>query len=123
MNKKTAAYLLALFLIGLISTGCRSGLKTNQIEFGIMAAQKGLWNEAIFRWEKVVQSNPNSASAHNNLAVAYENRGLWEEAKKEYEIALELSPKNTYIQSNYENFKKHLEGQKDKEQTKKDEKK
>ena len=75
--------------------------------FGIRAAQKDLWNEAIFRWEKAVRSNPNSAAAHNNLAVAYEKKGLIEKAKKEYEIAIKLSPNHAQIKSNYQNFKEY----------------
>ena len=64
-------------------------------------------------------SNPSSAAAHNNLAVAYEKKGLWEEAKNEYETALKISPENKYIKSNYENFQKHYESF---EKEKKDEK-
>ncbi|MFP4081325.1 MAG: tetratricopeptide repeat protein [Candidatus Aminicenantes bacterium] len=89
----------------------------NQLQFGIEAAQKDLWDEAIFRWKKVIAHHPQSAAAHNNLAVAYEKKGWWEEAKKEYEIALKLNPDNSYIESNYEKFKKNQELSK-KEKTK-----
>ncbi len=81
----------------------------NQLLFGIQAARQDLWDEAIFRWKKVVLSDANSAAAHNNLAVAYEKKGLWEEAKNEYEIALKLSPGNAHIKANYQNFKKNHE--------------
>ena len=90
-------------------TMCSRTLSDEQLHFGILAAQKDLWDEAIFRWEKVIQSDPSSAAAHNNLAVAYEKKGLWEEAKKEYEIALELSPYNKQIKSNYDAFKENYE--------------
>lgn len=86
--------------------GCSRPVAETQLHFGIMAAQKDLWEEAIFRWKKALEANPNSAAAHNNLAVAYEKKGLWEEAKKEYEIALKLSPENTYVKSNHQNFKR-----------------
>ena len=95
----------------------------DQIQFGILSAQNGLWDEAIFRWKKAIQHNPDSAAAHNNLAVAYENRGMWEEAREEYQTALKLAPKNSYIQSNFENFKKNLEAREKVQQEKKDEKK
>lgn len=90
-----------------------------------MAAQKELWEEAIFRWEKVLQVNPDSAVAHNNLAVAYEKKGLLERAQEEYEKALKLSPNNRYIKSNYEKFKKTLESdlKENKEEKKIDDKK
>jgi len=60
----------------------------------------------------VVVSNPDSAAAHNNLAVAYEKKGLLKEAEKEYQVAKKLAPKNEYILSNYEKFKKRHDDQK-----------
>jgi len=123
MDKKA---LLLLFLLPffMLFTRCTSSPPQSQLHFGILAAQRNLWDEAIFRWKKAVQLEPNSSSAHNNLAVAYEKQGLWEEARKEYEKALELSPKNEYIQANYEKFKKRIEeGDKDEDDENKDKKK
>ncbi len=120
MHKKRVKSFLSFFLFVLILSGCSSGFKNNQIQFGILAAQKGLWDEAIFRWKKVIQTNPDSAAAHNNLAVAYEHAGQLEKAKLEYETALKLSPNNSHIKANFENFMKITEGQ---ERDKKDEKK
>ncbi len=119
MHKKLIIYFLFIALLALSFSGCTRQLLDNQLLFGIQAAQKDLWEEAIFRWKKVVLSNPKSAAAHNNLAVAYEKKGLWEEAKKEYETALELSPGNSHIKANYQNFKKNHESFK---KEKKDEK-
>ncbi len=108
MKKKLCLFLVLLpFLLLLFE--CRSSRPQSELSFGILSAQKDLWDEAIFRWKKTLESDPDSAAAHNNLAVAYEKKGRWAEAKKEYEIALELSPKNEYIQSNYERFKKRTE--------------
>jgi len=110
MNKKIITYILVVFLSGpLLFFSCSRVLVENELVFGIEAAQKDLWDEAIFRWRKVALSNPQSAAVHNNLGVAYEKKGLWEEAKKEYELALKLDPDNGYIQSNYQNFKKSYE--------------
>jgi len=109
MNKKLTLYLLVLLFLAISLASCARQLLDNQLLFGIQAAQKDLWDEAIFRWKKVILSNPESAAAHNNLAVAYEKKGLWEEAKIEYEIALKLSPGNTHIKSNYQDFKKNYE--------------
>ncbi|KPJ70255.1 hypothetical protein AMJ44_00330 [candidate division WOR-1 bacterium DG_54_3] len=106
MNKKRVP-LIFLFSMAISLLSCSSSLQNEQLRFGIRAAQKDLWNEAIFRWQKVLRSSPNSAAAHNNLAVAYEKKGLLEEAKKEYEIALKLSPENTRIKSNYQSFKEY----------------
>ena len=81
------------------------GKSREQIEFGIKVAQIGLWNEALYRWEKATQLDPNYAAAWNNLAIAYEHEGKFEQAKKAYEKALELEPKNLMIRQNYDLFK------------------
>src|SRR5260221_2837783 len=82
----------------------RSDAKT-QVEFGINVAQRGLWREAIYRWEKAVELDPSYAPAHNNLAIGYEHEGQLEKARKSYEKALELNPNDSQIRQNYELFK------------------
>ncbi len=76
-----------------------------QVQFGIDVAEKGLWREALYRWEKAVELDPTYAAAYNDLAVAYEHEGLFEKARKAYDKALELDPKNASIRQNYEYFK------------------
>ena len=76
-----------------------------QVEFGIRVAQNGLWNEALYRWQKAVELDPTYAAAWNNLAIAYEHEGRFEDAKKAYEQALQLDPKNLMIRQNYDLFK------------------
>src|SRR5947207_500031 len=76
-----------------------------QVGFGIDVAQKGLWREAIYRWEKAVEVDPTYAAAYNDLAVAYEHEGQLDKARKAYERALDLEPNNTQIRQNYELFK------------------
>ena len=76
-----------------------------QVEFGISVAQKGLWREAIYRWERATQIDPTYAAAHNNLAIAYEHEGELDKARAAYEKALQLEPNNSYIKQNYELFK------------------
>ena len=109
MAKKIITCVLILFLSSVLFFSCSRALVENELIFGIEAARKDLWDEAIFRWRKAALAQPQSAAAHNNLAVAYEKKGLWEEAKKEYEIALKLAPNNRYIQANYQNFKKRYD--------------
>lgn len=100
---------LGWLLLALFITGCGAPYQRSQLDFGIQAAATNMWDEAIFRWQKVIQEFPSSAAAHNNLAVAYEKKGLFEEAKKEYELAIELQPDNEYIQSNWTKFQKNYE--------------
>lgn len=76
-----------------------------QVEFGVQVAQKGLWKEALYRWERATQVDPTYAAAFNNLAVAYEQLGDFEKARKAYEKAVELEPNNTMIRQNFDLFK------------------
>ncbi len=76
-----------------------------QVDFGIDVAQRGLWREAIYRWERAVEIDPAYAAAFNDLAIAYEHEGQLQKARKAYDKALELEPNNTQIRQNYELFK------------------
>jgi Tfp pilus assembly protein PilF len=76
-----------------------------QVDFGINVAQRGLWREAIYRWEKATEIDPTYAAAFNDLAIAYEHEGQLDKARKAYERALELEPNNSQIRQNYELFK------------------
>lgn len=77
----------------------------SHVTFGIEVAQRGLWREAIYQWERALEIDPSYAAAHNNLAVAYEHEGQLEKARKAYERALELEPNNAQVRQNYELFK------------------
>ena len=123
IQRKITIYILTLLLLSAVFSSCSANLQSNQIQFGITAAQRGLWDEAISRWKKAVQSNPDSSAAHNNLAVAYEIKRNWDEAKKEYETALKLSPNNSHIKANFENFMKNLEAREEDDAKNKNEKK
>ena len=76
-----------------------------QVEFGISVAQRGLWREAIYRWEKATELDPTYAAAFNDLAIAYEHEGQLDKARKAYERAIELDPNNAQVRQNYELFK------------------
>jgi Flp pilus assembly protein TadD len=103
---RTYVLLAALFLTTAapLAADARGDAK-KQVEFGITVAQKGLWREAIFWWEKATQVDPTYAAALNNLAIAYEHEGQLEKARVAYEKALKLEPGNTLIKQNYELFR------------------
>jgi Flp pilus assembly protein TadD len=77
----------------------------SQVDFGINVAQRGLWREAIYRWEKAVELDPTYAAAYNDLAIAYEHEGMLDKARKAYDKAVELEPNNAQIRQNYDLFK------------------
>ena len=76
-----------------------------QVDFGIQVAQRGLWREAAYRWQRAVEIDPTYAAAWNNLAVAHEHSGDLEAAREAYDHALELDPNNLTIQQNYDLFR------------------
>jgi Flp pilus assembly protein TadD len=77
----------------------------SQVEFGINVAQRGLWREAIYRWQKATELDPTYAAAYNDLAIAYEHEGQLDKARKAYEKAIELDPNNSQVRQNYDLFK------------------
>jgi Flp pilus assembly protein TadD len=76
-----------------------------QVSFGITAAQKDLWKEALYRWKRAVEMDPTYAAAFNNLAIAYEHNGQFDDARVANEKALELEPNNVLIKQNYDLFR------------------
>ena len=76
----------------------------DQVDFGIEVAQRGLWKEAIYRWERAIELDPTYAEAWNNLAIGFERAGRLGEALEAYENALDLEPNNLTIEQNYDLF-------------------
>ncbi|MCB1049974.1 MAG: tetratricopeptide repeat protein [Acidobacteria bacterium] len=115
--RNQAILLLVVLAIGACGPSPAKNPKLNreilgeELEFGRQAAKYDLWNEAIFRWEKVVSQDPDNSKAINNLAVAYESVGNYDKAHELYRKALELNEDSTEIRKNYKRFlnfyKKH----------------
>jgi Tfp pilus assembly protein PilF len=98
------AFVLTLAAAVPARADARSDAK-KQVEFGISVAQRGLWREAIYRWERATKIDPSYAAAYNNLAVAYEHEGEFDKARTAYEKAVELDPENALVKQNFELFK------------------
>jgi Tfp pilus assembly protein PilF len=117
------AFLSSLILLAslLIAVGCRSAADTKtsetQSQFGVRMAKMNLWREAMFRFRRAVQIDPNDAEAHNNLAVALEANGDFDAAAKEYREALRLDRSNQHIQKNYSRFVEFTQKAKKREAT------
>ena len=106
MMVRTVALAAALVLTSASPT--RADARTDarsQVDFGIDVAMRGLWREAIYRWEKAVEIDPKYAEAYNDLGVAYEHEGQLPKAREAYEKALQIEPNNSQIRQNYELFK------------------
>ena len=77
----------------------------DQVNFGMMVAQKKLWKDAVARFEKAVELDPTYAAAWNDLAIGYEQLGKFDEARKAYEKAMLIDPGNQFIRNNYDQFR------------------
>jgi Tfp pilus assembly protein PilF len=109
MKRVFIASTVAILSLMLITSGCSSaGTDTarseTQKQFGVRMAKMNLWREAMFRFRRAVEIEPDDAMAHNNLAVALEANGDFDAALKEYREALRLDRSNQYIQKNYSRF-------------------
>lgn len=100
-----SALLLCAFLAPAPAWADARGDAKEQVEFGIRVAQRGLWREAIYRWERATQIDPTYAQAFNNLGIAYEHEGQLSKARTAYEKALAIEPNNALIQQNFDLFK------------------
>ena len=101
--------LVVVFLFSALATAPAyadaRGDARKQVEFGITVAQRGLWREAIYRWQRATEIDPTFAGAFNNLAIAHEHEGELEKARQAYEKALQIDPANPLIKQNFELFK------------------
>lgn len=98
---------MALVLLA-VAGGCASSKSTTdtgaQLAFGVEMARRGLWAEALFRFEKVRATEPRDVRALNNLAVSYEAVGRFDDALAAYREAVAASPDNRPLKQNYSRF-------------------
>lgn len=98
---------MALVLLA-VAGGCASSKPTTdtgaQLAFGVEMARRGLWAEALFRFEKVRDAEPRDVRALNNLAVSYEAVGRFDDALAAYREAVAAAPDNRPLKQNYSRF-------------------
>jgi Tfp pilus assembly protein PilF len=109
MKRAFTTSTLILVALLLAAAGCGSGSgdlsrAETQRRFGVRMAKMNLWREAMFRFRRATEIEPDNAMSHNNLAVACEATGDFDAAAKEYREALRLDRSNEYIQKNYSRF-------------------
>lgn len=98
-----------VLLAALAAAGCASAAPSaqqasSQVAFGVDMARRGLWNEALFRFEQARRERPSDAKVLNNLAVAYEAVGRFDEALELYKEASRLAPGERGLKLNYSRF-------------------
>jgi len=82
----------------------RTTTADEQLDFGVKMARKGLWSEALFRFDQARRLDPGNVRILNNVAVAYEATGRFEQALEAYQDALAADPGNRDLRRNYSQF-------------------
>ena len=110
MSRKSSPRGSSLLLLAVLSGGCASSGSppgtdaAEQLRFGVDMARRGLWSEALFRFEQSRRISPGDPEALNNIAVAYEAVGRFEDALATYKEAIAAAPGNRDVKSNYSRF-------------------
>ena len=104
----------AVLVVGLLVAATASAAKgkskirrvtaAEQLSFGVDMAKRGLWREALFRFQRARQLDPGMTRVLNNLAVAYEAVGDFDRALEHYKLALAADPGNRDLKKNYARF-------------------
>jgi tetratricopeptide (TPR) repeat protein len=97
---------IALLAAAPISAGDPTTKKAkNEIKWGIEAARRGYWLEALNRFQRADTLVPNRVNVLNNIAVALEASGRYEDALLAYETALKVAPNDRVVRRNFTQFK------------------
>ncbi|MEA2601478.1 MAG: hypothetical protein QOF89_2470 [Acidobacteriota bacterium] len=108
----------ALPLLAACSSYGRPDQASSQLAFGVDMAKRGLWKEALFRFQEAERIDPENPRIQSNLAVAAEAAGQFDKALGYYQKALRLAPNDKGIRTNYTHFVEFYQGfkgQKDKD--------
>jgi tetratricopeptide (TPR) repeat protein len=81
------------------------GEAKEEMKYGLNAAKRGYWLEALSRYERANELVPGQVNVLNNIAVALEAAGRFEEALVTYEIAVEIAPNDRVLRRNFSQFK------------------
>jgi tetratricopeptide (TPR) repeat protein len=92
---------------------------SSQLAFGVDMARRGLWKEALFRFQQAEKLEPENPRIQSDLGVAAEAAGQFEKALEYYQKALRLAPNDKGIRTNYTRFVEFYQGFKGKKDVKK----
>jgi len=89
---------------GACASGGAQGQAHDEMREGVRAAQRGYWQEALFRFQNARKVEPASPEVLNNLAVALEALGRYDDALAAYKQALQSASKSSTLRRNYARF-------------------
>ena len=70
-----------------------------QINLGNLFLKQARWDNAIAAYAEALRANPAAFEAHNNIAIAFANRGDLAQATAHFREAARLSPQQPEIHS------------------------
>lgn len=86
---------ILLILLFVLFSLPQKGFSQEEVNYhntlALTLVKKGMLDEAISEWKKVVSINPSLAVPHYNLGLAYQKKGMLKKAITEYRKALELN--------------------------------
>lgn len=103
---RRGAWVVALLLAALLLPAALAAADSaeRQLSFGADMARRGLWKEALFRFQQADRLDPDNPQILNNIAVAYEALGLFDRALETYQKALRLGRQDDKLRANYAKF-------------------
>jgi Tfp pilus assembly protein PilF len=107
MSRRLRLLALALTLVPVVACGSspQPHDAASQLRFGVQMAERGLWSEAWFRFDRArLMGGGSDPQVLNNLAVAAEALGRFDDALEYYRQALNLAPGNADLKNNYDRF-------------------
>lgn len=108
-----------LSLLAAVGTYGKPNQASSQLAFGVDMARRGLWKEALFRFQQAEKLEPENPRIQSNLGVAAEAAGQFDKALEYYQKALRLAPNDKGIRTNYTRFVEFYQGFKGKKDAKK----
>ncbi|MFL6192827.1 MAG: tetratricopeptide repeat protein [Thermoanaerobaculia bacterium] len=112
---RSRAAVLSLFAAVLLPLAACGGYgrpnqASSQLAFGVDMARRGLWDEALFRFQEADRLAPDNPRIQSNLGVAWEAAGKFDKALEAYQKALRLAPNDKEIRTNYARFVEFYQG-------------
>jgi tetratricopeptide (TPR) repeat protein len=121
MRLRSAVFFFAAAaLVAACSGYGRSDQSAAQLAFGVDMARRGLWDEALFRFQEAEKLDPQNPHIQSNLGVAYEASGQFDKALERYKQALSLAPNDKDVRTNYARFVEFYQAFKGEKTTKAD---
>ncbi len=119
LSLRALSSLLAGTLLLAACTGYgRPNAPATDLAFGVDMAKRGLWSEAMFRFQAAAKGDPENPRVQSNLGVAYEAQGDFDKALEHYKKALQLAPDNKEIRANYARFVEYYQAYKNPDRAK-----